>query len=409
MRVYIIHNPHRLDRARCIADLFDLHPGMKLQPSITLPWETDKHDAAIRGCSLAHLEALTAGPPDDILILEDDAIPIKDGLALWDMVKDHIPRNAGVVVLGGETEAVSGSNEWGFRKVLPPLWGSHAILYRKNLLESSFITNAYKILATQKVGKAVPGASVGLCYESVIIQAVARAGLDIIRPSHMVYATKESTSDRSGELMEGRVRWMNLPLERPVAPSLCLKLPNESWAVLHARVASTSLKALMDSSENPHASLGWGVIPGVQEKMPPAGSKVFTVVRDPVERFKSVVKWFHDKEHPHFPKMGLDVDKWLDRIAFEHRSCPPELQDEHLRRQSDHPALSVVNDWVMMEDLDVYAMKEGLSLNRKQGSADSVEIYPRPDQLARIKDLYAGDYEMLSIHQQQLTKHHASS
>lgn len=402
-RTHVIHNPERMDRLRVVANLQDLFPNLRWQRAISTPWEGDPVNAAVRGCSLSHLEAL-CGPHEDVLVLEDDATVIP---AYWDLWKDtlsaHIPAEADIVVLGGETERCSDSDSWGFRVVMPPFWGSHAILYRKSALDKGFLFQAYKVMAEQKIGQ--PN---GICYESVIIQAAQRSGCLIVRPSHIPFTTCSSFSDRSREVDPPRDRWLVMPMVRQVAPSMCMKLQDDLWVALNTRCGSTSLKALHSDDSDPHKAVGWQENPGILEKDPET-KNLLMVVRDPVERFKSTVKWMDGKDHPHLPNLGLDVDAWIERIEFEFKTCDPELQDEHIRKQCDHAALRKVTEMVMLEDLDSYLRDKGIKVSKRAKTEPTIDL--TPEQEAKVKTLYARDYEMLSMleFETQRHKNHATS
>ncbi len=407
-RVHVIHDPSRMDRSVPVGRLYELYPDIVWQRAIRVPWERDKVSSSVRGCALAHLEAIISGPPGDVLVFEDDAACVPEYLDVWNRyLSSHIPDEADIVILGGEKEKVGPSDVWGFRRVLPPMWGSHAVLYRKSAIDKGFVFHAYKIMAEQHLGE--PD---GVCYESVIIQAANRCGCGVFRPSHMPFSTTGGMSSRSQTSDPPRDRWLHMPMTRPVAPSMCVRLKDDLWATLNTRCASTSMKALHapEGCEDPHKAVGWAEVPGVLEVAPDT-ERLLMVVRDPVERFISTILWLNGKKHPHLPDMGLDVDAWIDRAEFELETCPPETQDEHLRRQCDHKALPRVRELVWLEDLDHFLSGKGIDLPRLAGRGEGEVVLTR-EQEDRVKVLYARDYEMLSMLDFELNKHkksHANS
>lgn len=209
MRTAVIHRPERLDRCKAVGALHDAFPDLALIVAQVPEWEQDKSARAVRGCSLSHLLGVRhfLTPDAPALIFEDDAVAYAPGVAAWETVKDRIPADAGIVLLGGETEQVSPSGE--FREVLGKYWGTHAVLYMPALTRSPFLVEAYALLASRPVGQPSAG-QLGLCYESVLLQAVYRSGLKVYRPEVMAYTTLESLSERDGVVAPPRTKNLHL-------------------------------------------------------------------------------------------------------------------------------------------------------------------------------------------------------
>lgn len=212
MRSTVIHHPPRLDRAKHVAALHALLPGIVLTYAQAPEGEADPFNRAVRGCSLSHLLAVTELlTPDSggLLVLEDDAVPYEPGLPGLSTVAADAPADAGIVLFGAETEQHGPKLENGYREVLPRYWGTHAVWYSPKLLSTPFLTNAYRVLASRAIGR---NASVnGLCYESVLFLALIGTGLKIYRPATLAF-TADSTerSERTGEPMAARTSNLTL-------------------------------------------------------------------------------------------------------------------------------------------------------------------------------------------------------
>jgi len=204
MEVNIIHLPSHTERAENAVNLcmlFGIY-GAKITSAIVPTWEEDNSPRSVRGCSLSHLYSVynTNNP---ILVLEDDASPRMD---IWDDVWNDIlssptPDDCGILILGSETcENYIPSDDL-FVKVLPPFFGTHAILYNTVLLKQrNFLLHAYQILASNKMGDS--GDIHGIFYESVLIQALHQSGLSAYRPKKLPFTTIENISTRDGELLQ---------------------------------------------------------------------------------------------------------------------------------------------------------------------------------------------------------------
>jgi len=120
----VIHDGARADRCRNVADLYAAFGAdLAVAPAVFPLWEQDGVTRAVRGCSLAHLFSL-----------------------------DRVPADAGIVLLGGETESVGPRDAEGWHEVFPKFWGTHAVLYRAALAGTPFLLNAFSLLASNPVG-----------------------------------------------------------------------------------------------------------------------------------------------------------------------------------------------------------------------------------------------------------------
>ena len=206
----VIHDGARADRCRNVADLYEaLGADLTVAPAVFPLWEPDRVTRAVRGCSLAHLfavrESLT--PETDVAVFEDDVCGHAEGRRLFSL--DRAPADAGIVLMGGETESVGPRGADGWREVFPKFWGTHAVLYRAALARTPFLLNAFALLASNPVGNA-PEGFVGLCYESVLCAALQGTGLRMYRPEVMPYAASEGWSAREGGRMAARTGFLDL-------------------------------------------------------------------------------------------------------------------------------------------------------------------------------------------------------
>ena len=211
----VIHEGARVDRCRNVADLYGaLGDSLRVVPPVFPLWELDAVSRAVRGCSLAHLFAVRecATPDTDVVVFEDDVCEYPEGRRLFSL--DHVPADAGIVLLGGETESVGPRQEDGWHEVFPKFWGSHAVMYRAALARTPFLMNAFSLLASNPVGTA-PAGFVGLCFESVLCMALAGTGLKMYRPEVMPYTTTAGWSARVSGPMAARSKFLDL---RPKDP-----------------------------------------------------------------------------------------------------------------------------------------------------------------------------------------------
>lgn len=237
MLTAIIHRPARVDRIQQVAKLQEAHPGAVVVPAREVPWEPPA-SGAVRGCALSHLDAVRSALRADrpVLVLEDDAVIRPDAWAAFDIAK--VPEDAGVVLLGTESDRHGAPDANGFRVVQPPNWGTHAVLYMPALLRSPFFFNAFRILASHPIGREahLPPDVIGLCYESVLHMALEHSGLTLVRPARITHTTSGGVSDRTKQQDAPRVRNMDMPLNENLEDLL-------TWNSLTGAVTRDTLAA----------------------------------------------------------------------------------------------------------------------------------------------------------------------
>jgi hypothetical protein len=92
------------------------------------------------------------------------------------------------LIIGGDWDNLVDDDY--FLKLESPFRGSCAIWYNTPLLHNhNFLTHAYQILASSGMGDTLNYN--GLCYESVLMQALSRCGLYAYRPQTMMFTTIE--------------------------------------------------------------------------------------------------------------------------------------------------------------------------------------------------------------------------
>lgn len=207
---FVIHDEQRIDRLCNINNLKQVTPNLKIYKAIKPIWEENLVARAVRGCSLSHIDiASTQLKPDaPVLVLEDDAAVHERGLLQWENIQHKIPADAGIVLLGSETEQVSDPNADGFMEVFPKCWGTHGVLYMPTLLKTNFFTKAAFAVAINKMGPAQHSA--GMCYESVLFTSLQDTGLKMYRPPSMIFKTVESISSRTTRKMAARERSVDI-------------------------------------------------------------------------------------------------------------------------------------------------------------------------------------------------------
>lgn len=197
MQVAIIHRPERTDRESNLCELLRFFKDVRVTNAIVLSNLTGNDSAlAIRGCAASHLQAFEqSNPHAPILILEDDA-KIDEKLYRYVQSLGPAPKDCGAVILGadGLPEAKGPWNE-----LTDKYYGSQAVLYFQNLRQTNFLTSAWKLLATTDINS-----KEHVCYESVLQQSVAAAGLKLYYPAQLPFTTIESYSDRTGATMPAR-------------------------------------------------------------------------------------------------------------------------------------------------------------------------------------------------------------
>lgn len=206
----VIHDGARADRARGVADLYEkFGDALRVAGPVVPAWERDPFARSVRGCALAHLFAVRDGlrADTDVVVFEDDVARYEAGQGEPDL--STLPADAGIVLLGAETESLGARAEGGWFEVLPKFWGTHAVLYRAELAATDFLLNALAILAANSTGSQTDG-YVSLCYESVLCMAVRGCGVKIYRPEVMAYTTVGGWSSREACRMPARSRFLDL-------------------------------------------------------------------------------------------------------------------------------------------------------------------------------------------------------
>lgn len=216
MKSVVIHRQTRTDRIPLIAALLAAYPGTQILEAKVPVWETNLHNRAMRGCTVSHLSAVRAflAPENPLMVFEDDAVPVDS----YDLNLEAIPHDAGIIIYGGDAPTY-GENVSGFREVIPPFFGTQAVLYTPRLLKSEFLLNALEIAASVCVG--IYGKTGGLCFESILLKALGPTGLKVYRPNRMGFTVAPTPSDsgsqsgtRSASLVaEDRDRASLLPVE----------------------------------------------------------------------------------------------------------------------------------------------------------------------------------------------------
>lgn len=196
----IIHDTRNLSRAKYVGGIHDRFPDINLIHAQSPEWESSPFRRAVRGCTLSHLLAVRAllTPADPLLVLEDDAVEHAGKWAEWKSVEGKIPKDAGIVLLGGKTPHLDTPDGYGFARVKPPWFHSHAVIYMPALTQTPWLLDAYATLAASAMGEDDRGG--GLCAESILCLALEGAGLSLYRAPVTVFGTAEAISARTGEV-----------------------------------------------------------------------------------------------------------------------------------------------------------------------------------------------------------------
>ena len=128
--------------------------------------------------------------------------------------------------------------------------------------------------------------------------------------------------------------------------------------------------------------------------------ETFAVWRDPVERFgsfyadcvagyNSACYWVL-KEN----LLRVGVGEIVERVAEELEKAPHDI-DQHIRRQMDTYPMEHVDVIVRLEDLDAFLDSRGIAHPKKRLNASNGHPFIGPLAAARIRRMYAADYEML--------------
>lgn len=204
MKKFVIHDIGNAERKQCVLNLAKDFPDLKILESIRTPWIENREQSSIIGCSLSHIECLR-NSNEDVLVFEDDAKK-RDSVIIPSM--DDIPDDCGIVLLGGETENVSKADINGYFEVFPKFWGTHAIIYRKRIIEMGFREEAYRLLIGRPMGPM--DKYNGLCWESIICLIMDHFKMKILRPKSMPFITQSLTSSREGIVVPERLAWIDL-------------------------------------------------------------------------------------------------------------------------------------------------------------------------------------------------------
>ncbi|MBX3740256.1 MAG: polysaccharide pyruvyl transferase family protein [Akkermansiaceae bacterium] len=202
-RAVIIHQSGREDRKASVLELFHKVGNCRMLEAVAPLWESAPANVAVRGCSLSHLRALRLhGGNGPLLVLEDDAKVVPAAYGSW-LRTTTLPDDCGAVLLGGDV-AHHTPGPGGWHEVLPPFWGSQAVVYNTPLLaKTPFLINALEIIASNQVGP--HGNGFGLCYESILLMALQSVGLKLHCRTDHAFTTHEDTSARSGKIEPPRM------------------------------------------------------------------------------------------------------------------------------------------------------------------------------------------------------------
>jgi hypothetical protein len=221
MNVSIIHRAARADREDNVRRLLALFPHAKVLSAMEPDWGSSAMTKAVRGCSLSHLLAVRHSPCNEpLLVIEDDAV-LEGELPSF---KD-VPSDAAITLFGAEAVHY-GDSRGGYREVLPPFFGSHAVLYSPKFVHSSALVDAALLVASQELG-----ANAGqMAYEGVLLGAVSRSGLKIYRPDRIPFTTLESVSDTFETMAPPRRRGLEAVDSEPLLPWSTWDEVFEPWA-----------------------------------------------------------------------------------------------------------------------------------------------------------------------------------
>lgn len=195
MKTVIIHTKSQTDREPNILELFKNYDEITIFNGIVPNWVKDKYDRAVLGCSLSHINIIERNINEkSLLILEDDASLIQENAV--HVLSSEVPADAGIIIMGGvdlkNYKAIPYENTI-YHEITPPFYGTQAVWYNTELLKNTnFLLNAYKTIASTKIGKD------GICLESILMQSLLNTGLKIYKPDKMLYSIIECVSLRTG-------------------------------------------------------------------------------------------------------------------------------------------------------------------------------------------------------------------
>lgn len=200
MKVFIIHRSARTDRIANIARLLATFPKAQIFDAVVPAWETDPHSVAVRGCAASHLGAARRGMgAEPTLVLEDDAVVIPEHLEEFSKLDlTTLPGDCAALLLGADVLHYGSAQRQGLREVIPPYFGSHAVLYLPGKLE--FLLEAYDLAASRKLGASAQG----ICLESLLQLAARGVGQKLYRPERLCFTTQADRSDTRGVVTPAR-------------------------------------------------------------------------------------------------------------------------------------------------------------------------------------------------------------
>lgn len=198
MKTFIIHVKSQTDRDQNLIKLLQNYKEVTIYTGESPSWVIEPYDRAVLGCSLSHINIINDNIDEEsVLVLENDAEIIQDNIS--HVLNSPIPDNAGIIIMGGDNVPNYDKNPHNntiYHQIIPPFFGTQAVWYNTNLLKNtSFVLNAYKVMASSKIGKD------GICLESILLQALSKTDLKIYRPDKMLYSAIESTSLRTGTIL----------------------------------------------------------------------------------------------------------------------------------------------------------------------------------------------------------------
>lgn len=129
--------------------------------------------------------------------------------------------------------------------------------------------------------------------------------------------------------------------------------------------------------------------------------KLFSVYRDPLHRWLSFyqdkcvndnnVSWWAEYKELH----GKSIDSVIEETEKSLLNDSPFMQDQHIRRQVDTYPVEDIDIIVPIEHLDAFLESQGITPPPHQNVSKGEKPTLTPEQEARIKKLYAEDYELL--------------
>lgn len=189
---YIIHRESRNDRKSNVAHLCSKLQDCNIVEALVTDFPENPQGKAIRGCCVSHLGIIKNFLKDEpIMVLEDDA----DFVNMPNL--DNIPNNAGIILLGGETERhLKYDDNW--YEILPPFFGTQCVVYYPEYKKC--LLDAYELAATMNLG----WGQKTICLESLLLMSLQNSDLKIYRPKTMCFSTLQTLSESTGKIEEPR-------------------------------------------------------------------------------------------------------------------------------------------------------------------------------------------------------------